>query len=478
VEQLESPALGKPKETVEHQDGKIEAERMLDSMSTEELEELARSGRHLRALPQTHSWCELRWSSVERWNAFQPRACRGHRVLVAASVLGQPFDPEPLADLLGADATELTEELERLCEQRILRIDGSDRGIQERLIGSRPGRRFLPRLLPGRQGWSQGSLNHDLGEWGRPSCEQEQGRRAAQAGNRGQRDVDRLRGSLRDQPYSRLRYRLACLKALNPKLKNDGYSLGSLGVPMRSRRLPEGDRVRHVVLSDKELGESPVLPTIAILTSAALYATLPGRFVVGPSAGLFAAARWVVPTLTVVLLVALIATVPQGRLIQAIGVHGRHLRVGRRIAALAVTAVVSAANAAAILLLVHLLISGAHAQARLLLRAGIHMWSLNVLVFALWFWELDNGGPAARRTAGPEGRDFLFPQQASPELTVPDWQPRFLDYLYVSFTNATAFSPTDTMPLSRWAKMLMLLESAASLVLALMVAARAINILK
>jgi uncharacterized protein DUF1345 len=247
---------------------------------------------------------------------------------------------------------------------------------------------------------------------------------------------------------------------------------------MRSRRLPEGDRVRHVVLSDKELGESPVLPTLAILTSAALYATLPGRFVVGPSAGLFAAARWVVPTLTVVLLVALIATVPQGRLIQAIGVHGRHLRVGRRIAALAVTAVVSAANAAAILLLVHLLISGAHAQARLLLRAGIHMWSLNVLVFALWFWELDNGGPAARRTAGPEGRDFLFPQQASPELTVPGWQPRFLDYLYVSFTNATAFSPTDTMPLSRWAKMLMLLESAASLVLALMVAARAINILK
>jgi hypothetical protein len=106
------------------------------------------------------------------------------------------------------------------------------------------------------------------------------------------------------------------------------------------------------------------------------------------------------------------------------------------------------------------------------------MWCLNVLVFALWFWELDNGGPAARRTAGPEGRDFLFPQQAAPELTEAVWRPLFLDYLYVSFTNATAFSPTDAMPLSRWAKMLMLVESAASLVLALMVAARAINILK
>jgi hypothetical protein len=247
---------------------------------------------------------------------------------------------------------------------------------------------------------------------------------------------------------------------------------------MRSRRFSESDRVRQVVVSGEELGESPLLPALAILASAFLYATLPGRFVVGPSAGVFAAARWIVPGLTVVLLLALVATVPQSRLVQAVGVHAHRLRVGRRVAALTLTAIVSAANAAAILLLVHLLVSGAHAQARLLLRAGIHMWCLNVLVFALWFWELDNGGPAARRTAGTEGRDFLFPQQATPEVTAGNWQPRFLDYLYVSFTNATAFSPTDTMPLSRWAKMLMLLEAAASLVLALMVAARAINILR
>src|SRR5207245_2346097 len=107
-----------------------------------------------------------------------------------------------------------------------------------------------------------------------------------------------------------------------------------------------------------------------------------------------------------------------------------------------------------------------------------HMWSMNVLVFGLWFWELDNGGPAARRTDEPAKRDFLFPQQTLPEFSEASWQPRFLDYLYISFTNATAFSPTDAMPLSRWAKMLMLLESAASLTLAIMVAARAINILK
>jgi len=105
------------------------------------------------------------------------------------------------------------------------------------------------------------------------------------------------------------------------------------------------------------------------------------------------------------------------------------------------------------------------------------MWCLNVLVFALWFWELDNGGPVARMHAGAAGRDFLFPQQTEPAVAPPSWRPLFLDYLYVSFTNATAFSPTDAMPLTRWAKMLMLVESAASLVLALMVAARAVNIL-
>ena len=240
----------------------------------------------------------------------------------------------------------------------------------------------------------------------------------------------------------------------------------------------ERERVRHLLLSDEELGESPLLPTVAILSAAALYGTLPGRFVVGPSAGFFSVARWIVPALTVILLVALIATIPRGRVVEGFETRARRMRIGRRVAALTVIAVLSAANGAAIVLLVHLLVNGAHAQARLLLRAGIHMWCLNVLVFALWFWELDNGGPAARRTAGSEGRDFLFVQQAAPEVAALGWRPLFLDYLYLSFTNATAFSPTDTMPLSRWAKMLMLVESAASLVLALMVAARAINILK
>jgi uncharacterized membrane protein len=247
---------------------------------------------------------------------------------------------------------------------------------------------------------------------------------------------------------------------------------------MRGPRLSESDRVGQVFLTSEELGESPLLPTLAVLASAALYATLPGRFIAGPSAGVFAVVRWVVPALCVVLLAALIATLPQGGLTRRIGIETSRLRIGRRVASLTLIAILSAANAASIVLLVHLLVSGAHAQARLLLRAGVHMWCLNVLVFALWFWELDAGGPVARRAAAPRERDFLFPQQGTPELKAPGWEPRFLDYLYVSFTNATAFSPTDAMPLSRWAKMLMLVEAAASLVLAVMVAARAINILK
>lgn len=237
--------------------------------------------------------------------------------------------------------------------------------------------------------------------------------------------------------------------------------------------------IRRLLLrSDEAIGESRLLPAAAVLTAAGLYATLPSRFIAGPSAGAFSVARWFVPALTVLLLLVLVASVPQSRLGRWFRARSHGVYVGRRIAALCVIAVVSAANAASIVLLVHLLVNGAHAQASLLLRAGIHMWCLNVLVFALWFWELDNGGPVARLTAGAEGRDFLFPQQADPAVGSPGWRPLFLDYLYVSYTNATAFSPTDAMPLSRWAKMLMLLESAASLLLALMVAARAVNILK
>jgi uncharacterized membrane protein len=105
---------------------------------------------------------------------------------------------------------------------------------------------------------------------------------------------------------------------------------------------------------------------------------------------------------------------------------------------------------------------------------------MNVLVFGLWFWQLDGGGPIERRlNPDPASeRDFLFPQQTTDAQADHRWQPTFIDYLYVAYTNATAFSPTDSMPLSKWAKVLMLLQSAASLLLAIMVVARAVNILR
>ena len=113
-----------------------------------------------------------------------------------------------------------------------------------------------------------------------------------------------------------------------------------------------------------------------------------------------------------------------------------------------------------------------------MLRNGGAIWLTNVIVFALWYWEMDRGGPAARACGTHEYPDFLFTQMTAPELVAKDWEPAFLDYLYLSFTNATAFSPTDTLPLSRWAKMTMMFQSAVSLVTVALVVARAVNVLE
>jgi uncharacterized membrane protein len=236
--------------------------------------------------------------------------------------------------------------------------------------------------------------------------------------------------------------------------------------------------VRHALAPSDELGESPLWPGAAILAAAGLYADLPSRFIVGPGGGAFGVVRWVVPALTVLMLITLGVVRPHGRIGRALGWPTEKLHANSRRLSIAVIAIVSAANAASIILLVHLLVNGGKTSTPpLLLRAAVHMWVVNVLLFALWFWQLDGGGPVARPACVPADRDFLFPHQTEPELMDKGWRPMFLDYLYVSFTNAAAFSPTDTMPLSRWAKMLMLVQSAISLSLAVMVVARAVNIL-
>jgi uncharacterized membrane protein len=101
-----------------------------------------------------------------------------------------------------------------------------------------------------------------------------------------------------------------------------------------------------------------------------------------------------------------------------------------------------------------------------------------VIVFGLWYWEFDRGGPVARALGANPYPDFQFPQMVSPEMAPPHWEPQFADYLYLAFTNAAAFSPTDVMPLSRWAKLAMTLQSAISIVTVVLVVARAVNILQ
>ena len=112
-----------------------------------------------------------------------------------------------------------------------------------------------------------------------------------------------------------------------------------------------------------------------------------------------------------------------------------------------------------------------------LIRSGVEIWITNVLLFTVWYWELDRGGPIARKQEVLCAPDFLFPQMTDPKLGGLDWRATYVDYLYTSFTNASAFSPTDTMPLTPIAKMLMLAQSLASLITLGMVFARAVNIL-
>jgi hypothetical protein len=150
----------------------------------------------------------------------------------------------------------------------------------------------------------------------------------------------------------------------------------------------------------------------------------------------------------------------------------------RRTVAIALLAVVSLANAFLLLAVIASLVRGEERSGAQLLLKAITVWTTNVIAFGLWFWAFDRGGPARRLDPSPPPPDFQFPQLENPQLAAPGWRPELVDYLYVSFTNSIAFSPTDAMPLSRWAKLLMLAESGLSSLTILLVAARAVNIFK
>jgi uncharacterized membrane protein len=196
-----------------------------------------------------------------------------------------------------------------------------------------------------------------------------------------------------------------------------------------------------------------------IAIAIALQLLLPDKFVLKP--------RTAAPILESVMCVILMISNP-GRL------NDRHPRL--RTLSLVVIGLLAATNVVSTVFLVHAILVGTKYSAAKILASGAAIWITNVIVYALWYWEFDRGGPVERALDPAHVPDFLFPQMSDARLD-PDWHPTFLDYLYVSFTNATAFSPTDTMPLSRWAKLLMLAQSGVSLVTVGLVAARAVNIL-
>jgi hypothetical protein len=150
----------------------------------------------------------------------------------------------------------------------------------------------------------------------------------------------------------------------------------------------------------------------------------------------------------------------------------------RREAGIVLVALASLGNAFLVLAVIASLVSGHETSGSHLLLKGAAVWLPNVILFGLWFWIFDRGGPASRIGPSPPSPDFQFPQMENPDLAAPNWRPHFVDYMYVSFTNSIAFSPTDAMPLNRWAKLLMLLEASISALVILLVAARSVNIFK
>jgi uncharacterized membrane protein len=209
-------------------------------------------------------------------------------------------------------------------------------------------------------------------------------------------------------------------------------------------------------------GEHRLPVAAAVAVAIALQLVLPERLVIRPS--------WLLPSLEGLLIVGLVAANPT---------RMNRTSTGLRAASVTLIALISLANAWSSAELITGIVNGTSGNhASLLLASGASVYVTNIIVFALWYWEWDRGGPVARAQGVRPYPDFLFPQMGAAHIAPPHWRPNFLDYLYVSFTNASAFSPTDTMPLARWAKMLMLLQSAVALLTMAFIVARAVNVLK
>jgi uncharacterized membrane protein len=229
------------------------------------------------------------------------------------------------------------------------------------------------------------------------------------------------------------------------------------GVPTAASR-SLGDRWSAL---ESSASEPRLQASLAVLAVLILQLRLPDKLTAGP--------QWLLPGLEALLLVPLTLVNPYR--------DKRETRLART-ASITLLALVNLANVYSLVLLVRLLLdAGSKASGHRLILSAVVVWLTLVVTFGLAFWEFDSGGPARRAEPGKRVPDLMFPQDANPEVAPADWAPRFFDYLYTAFMNASAFSPTDTLPLSRWAKLLFLTESLTSLVTVVLVGARAVNIL-
>jgi hypothetical protein len=200
--------------------------------------------------------------------------------------------------------------------------------------------------------------------------------------------------------------------------------------------------------------------TVAVLVIVGLQLSLLEKLTLGPT--------WLAPLLELALLVPLSIVAPRR--------HPEQARVWRYVA-IGLIGLINISNFVSLGLLVHFLITGGKTSGGELLFDAVKIWVTNVILFALWYWELDRGGPHRRGHDGEKHPDFAFAQMTSSNLGPANWQPVFLDYLFVSFTNGSAFSPTDTLPLTGRAKLLMMLQALTSLLTVALIAGRAVNIL-
>jgi hypothetical protein len=196
---------------------------------------------------------------------------------------------------------------------------------------------------------------------------------------------------------------------------------------------------------------------VAMLAAAGVYFALPEPLSLGPS--------WLLLVIIVLLLIPILVSDRLG-----------HYKV-TRILTFTANGIITIAMIASLILLVRGIPEHLETP-KALLRSASALWITNILVFALWYWKLDAGGPLRRDLPhGLSNSSFLFPQNLSREEQHSSWKPNFVDYLFLAFNTSTAFSPTDTAVLSRWAKLGMMLQSLISLMIVALLAARAVNIL-